>query len=122
MSFFNNISNAFGSVYDGLKAGLKTIWNPVKSVANWVQQGAKGFDRLLQNNHIPFLQPIVNTIKSNPLYHEVLKGVDSITGFVNDLDQAGGKIDDIIQNGILKRNAGNSAPIMRVQPVSVGAV
>jgi len=100
---FNDAFRTFGNIYDGVRQGAKTIFEPVKNIVNAASRGVHAFDNLIRRNDLPFLQGVANIIKEDPIYNEIIHGVDTAGGIITSVERYGKELDAIIQRGLLGR-------------------
>jgi len=104
MGFTSWIKKSFKTgikqTYNRISNGVKTGFHAVHQVFKYAGQGAHYIDNLLsQSTGIPIVDDILSLVKDNPLYAEVLGGLDAVNTTLDDLGQLGTDADSLIRAG-----------------------
>ena len=134
MGFWSNIANMASRGYETIKQGIGLVWSPVKSVISGVTNMVNKFDNFLGTylNDVPYIGGLVNIVRENPVYKDVLGTINTINTGVGLIEQAGRDIDAAISPYLQGQRAGPSTgfqhqnpsfdlrqpPAMSIRPVS----
>lgn len=103
MSWWNRITSLASRTYNDFANGIKTVWNPirdvVKTAASWIHKADDFIGGFAKN--IPVVGEIVNLVRDNPLYKEILGTVDTVNNAMDVAESVGSNVDKLIRENLL---------------------
>ena len=107
MGFLNRLSNWWNQTgskwYNGIKNGVSTGYNAVKTVAHKIGTVADGVDNLLNHaKSIPLIGAAAEALQNNHYYKDAQDLVKKGVRVVDDAGEVGGKVANAIDTAVQK--------------------
>lgn len=121
-SVFRTGPAMFKNAYGFFKKGISTGYNFLDGISSTIHSGAHWVDRALkQASAYPFIGEFAHLIREDPLYDELIGGIDTIDASFDELRDAGNLLDRTISGGINRaqrfvndRDAANRQPVRQL--------
>lgn len=105
MGWFNRLTNQASAlnVWNGIKTGVSSVYNPIKKVVHGVSNISKGIDLMLDkaaDYGVP--ASLVDLVRDNPIYSSVQGGIQFVDDLIEkDLPRLGTAVESLVEQNVL---------------------